>query len=281
MIVTAHDRPGPRQVRRSSCSHSRSQREDVLDRGERVHLKTLWSETKSTPPWLHGLQRSSRQPASTRAANEPCVSQRVERVLRAARVVLAGAREQRPERPAPDVHGSDRRVLHAPPQDLVDALAQPVEPARLDRLGQARPGDEHVVAARRDALEPRAPRLAQLALEPVARHRGAERLRHREPQPRLAAPVLAREPVEDEVAAREGAAVAIDGLEIARAREAVAALHAGGGRSGRQALAAPRAAALEDRLAGARGHPRSEAVPALSPTHVGLIGALHSPEEDE
>src|SRR6185503_11302326 len=38
--------------------------------------------------------------------------------------------------------------------------------------------------------------------------------------------VLAREPVEDQEARRDGAPMAIDRVEVARAREAVAALHA-------------------------------------------------------
>ena len=44
------------------------------------------------------------------------------------------------------------------------------------------------------------------------------------PAARQAGVLLAVEPVEDQVPAREGAAVAVDGLEIARAREAVATL---------------------------------------------------------
>ena len=53
------------------------------------------------------------------------------------------------------------------------------------------------------------------------------------------------------------------------------ALHGAVGASGRQPLAAPRAAALEDRAAGARRHPGAEAVLALPAAHVGLVGPLH------
>src|SRR5262249_11101822 len=44
-------------------------------------------------------------------------------------------------------------------------------------------------------------------------------------------------------------------------------------------LPALRAAALEDRLAGTRRHPRTEAVTTLPPTHVWLVGPLHEDEE--
>jgi len=67
--------------------------------------------------------------------------------------------------------------------------------------------------------------LPQAALHLVAHNRRADCLRHREPQPGPVA-VLAREPVEDQEARRDGAPMAIDRVEVARAREAVAALHA-------------------------------------------------------
>src|SRR5919201_2782829 len=50
------------------------------------------------------------------------------------------------------------------------------------------------------------------------------------------------------------------------------------GRSGREALAASRPTALEERPARPRRHPRTEAVAALPPAHVGLIGPLHESE---
>src|SRR5262249_29023062 len=156
---------------------------------------------------------------------------------------------------------------------LVDALAEPVEPARVDRLGQAGPHDQHVVLVLPQAGQPVAEELAQASLHLVPGHRGTDRLRDGQSDAGTLAPVLAREPVKDEVARRNRPAVPVDGVEVPRAREAMAALHARRpARSGRQALAAPGAAPLEDRAAGARGHSGAEPVTALPPTHVGLIG---------
>src|SRR3954453_3635130 len=111
------------------------------------------------------------------------------------------------------------------PEDLVDALAEPVEAARVHGLGQAGADDEHVVLVLRQLRQARAKRLAQAALDLVAHDRRPDGLRHREPEPRLAT-LLAREPVKDEEARRDRAAVPVDRVEVARARESVAALHA-------------------------------------------------------
>jgi hypothetical protein len=51
--------------------------------------------------------------------------------------------------------------------------------------------------------------------------------------------------------------------------------------SGRQALAAPGAAPLEDRATGARRHAGAEAMPPLPSAHVGLIGPFHKPKRVE
>ena len=151
---------------------------------------------------------------------------------------------------------------------------------RLGRLGEAGPHDEHVVAGRRELLPSRARQISRswrlIRLRTTA---VADGLRDREPEARPSSAVLAREPVEDEEARRDRAALPVDGVEVPRAREAVAALHASGTRSGREALAALRAAALEDRPAGAGGHAGAEAVLALPPAHVGLIGPFHRVEE--
>jgi hypothetical protein len=70
------------------------------------------------------------------------------------------------------------------------------------------------------------PGLAKLALDTVPHDRVADRLRHREAEPRLVAvTVLPREPVEDEEARRRGAAAPVDGVEVPRPGQAVAALH--------------------------------------------------------
>ena len=89
---------------------------------------------------------------------------------------------------------------------------------------EAGPHDQHVVVRRRQRLEPRAPHLAQLALD--------LRLRTTAPPAPFgtAIPsagllaVLAREPVEDEEPRRDGPPVPVDGVEVPRAGEAVPAI---------------------------------------------------------
>src|SRR5438128_9800885 len=85
------------------------------------------------------------------------------------------------------------------PEHLVDALAEPLEAVRLDRLGQPGPHDQHVVVRGRHGFEPGAPDLSQLPLNPAARRRAADRARDAEAEPRLTG-LLLRKPVEDEVA---------------------------------------------------------------------------------
>ena len=63
----------------------------------------------------------------------------------------------------------------------------------------------------------------------------------------------------------------VDGVEVARAREAMATFQPG---SGRETLAPLGAAALENRAAGAGRHPRPESVPALPASNVRLEGAF-------
>src|SRR5439155_26095964 len=109
-------------------------------------------------------------------------------------------------------------------EHLVQPLAQPVEAPALHRFGQPRPDDQDVVTAARDPLEPGTPELPQLPLDPVADNGAADPFRHREPEPGRAL-LLAREPVENEVAGRDGAAVPVDGVEVARPGETVAPLH--------------------------------------------------------
>ena len=150
--------------------------------------------------------------------------------------------------------------------------ASPSRASRPARRGRAR--REHVVLPARDRREELAPRLAQQPLHAVPCDRGADGARHRETEPRLAVGiVVAREPVQDEVPTRRRAATPVDGVEVLRPGEPVAALHRCV--SGREALAAPRAAALEDRAASARGHSRSEPMTPLAAADVRLIGAFH------
>ena len=85
--------------------------------------------------------------------------------------------------------------------------------------------------------------------------------------------LLARERVENEKTGRDRLALAVDGVEVAGAREAVASRHSG--RSRGEALAPLGAAALEDRAARASRHSRPESVPTLPPAHVRLVRSLH------
>ena len=282
MIVSATiDQPHERPT--ESCRCSSSQRSDVLDRaedaGEDHGAGCLAGGVRSAaaaPAGCSGAsaprrrrQRTSLGRARTRGRRAPrtrsttggtCRWARRPRRARGRRRAGAGSRYlTRPPSPAPRprVRRASRRRGSPPPR-------------------QGRPRDEHVVAAGGDPLEPRAPGLAQPPLDAVPVDRAARPLRHGDPQPRLAV-VVAREPVEDEEARRDRAAVAVDRVEVPRAREAVAALHDRGraAASGGEPLPALGAAPLEDRAAGAGRHARTEAVLALPPAHVGLVGPLH------
>ena len=94
-----------------------------------------------------------------------------------------------------DASGCDRAHAARLAEHLVDALGEPVEAVRLDRLGQALAHDQHVVVRRRHALERCPNDLAQLALDAVADDGVPDRLRNGEAKPRLADRLLAREPV--------------------------------------------------------------------------------------
>src|SRR6266511_4695400 len=67
------DRPGPREPDRA-VQPLEDVAENVLERGDdrkQDHLKSLCCSTWSTPPRLHGLQRSSRQPARITPRTSP------------------------------------------------------------------------------------------------------------------------------------------------------------------------------------------------------------------
>src|SRR5512133_2167526 len=66
------DRPRPRQAERVEAVEDVPK--EVFERLQQVdegHVNTFWSRAWSTPPRLHGLQRSSRQPASTVPLKSP------------------------------------------------------------------------------------------------------------------------------------------------------------------------------------------------------------------
>src|SRR4051812_32411266 len=111
-------------------------------------------------------------------------------------------------------------------QDLADPLLEPVEAARLDRLGQSRANDQHVVVSRFGGQM--RPGLAQPALDPIADHGAADLLRYGHAEPwSIAVVVLTLEPVQHEVAGRDRATVTVDGVEVPRAGKSMAALHGG------------------------------------------------------
>ena len=146
--------------------------------------------------------------------------------------------------------------------------------ARVTRPPPAGPGARRARSrcrTRATRRQARAPDLAQLPLDPVARHARPGRLRHGEAEPRLAGLLVALEPVEREKPRRDRPAMPVDGVEVTGAGETILALHA----LGREPLAALRAAALENGTPGPRRHPGPEAVLALAPADVWLIGALH------
>ena len=69
------------------------------------------------------------------------------------------------------------------PEDLLDALAQPIEAARLDGLGEPGSHDEHVVLVLRQLGQARAEGLAQAPLHLVSHHRRAHGFGDREAKP--------------------------------------------------------------------------------------------------
>ena len=204
-------------------------------------------------------------------------------------MVLAGAgRHEQAERPAVEPDEADperrRRALDARrrscgrlPEHLVDPLDEPLVAARLGRLGQAGPHDEHVVVRRRRSRRSsssRAPDLAQLPLDPVARTTlVAGRLRHGEAEPRLAR--LARRA---RTSRGSGSASRPTGRAGRRRRSR------GSGRDGSCAARRPTPrgacgplARRRLRIGAARRASPSgaEAVLPLPPAHVWLIGPLH------
>src|SRR4029450_4537597 len=101
----------------------------------------------------------------------------------------------------------------APRQTPAPPPPDPAEPVRLDCLGEPWLRDQDVVATGRHAFQPFAPDRTELSLDPVPGDRVAGPLRHGEAQARLAAVLLAREPVENEEPGRRRASLTIEGVE--------------------------------------------------------------------
>src|SRR5437764_5080952 len=117
-----------------------------------------------------------------------------------------------------------RRSCRGLLQDFLDALPHPLEALLRGGLRKSGPCDQHIVLALLHLRQKRAPRLTELALDPVTDNRGAVRLRHREPEPRLFAAVVPRKPVENEEAGRHRTALPVDRIEVARTTEPVPAV---------------------------------------------------------
>ena len=177
------------------------------------------------PPWLHGLQRRRRhavfaEPLTARACGSPSAaySEHVGWYLQVGASATPGE--------GASVRSTMLTTLTPPPsQELVHVLAEPGGALGVGGLDEAGPHDEHVVATRRDVFEPGPPELAEPALDAVALHGRAGALRHGEAEAGLVVRLLARKPVEDEVAGRRRAALAVDGVEVLRAGEPVPTVH--------------------------------------------------------
>ena len=102
-------------------------------------------------------------------------------------------------------------------EHLGHLLHQPLVSPGVGRLGHARPRREHVVPPRRDRSGELLPRLAELALEPIADDGIADRLRNGKAEPRLAVRVVVTwKPVQGEVPRRHRAALSVDRIEVLR-----------------------------------------------------------------
>ena len=166
-------------------------------------LNSRCSSTGSNPPWLHGLQRSNRQPARTSPRSMPNLLDRLHGVFRARRVVLAALSEGRREKPlvhpdrrrpatcaAPCISALDlpRAGRRDPRHARVDQLAQrAADPGQTLALGQTRRvaarHDDHV-GSRRQTLALLRESFAQKPLDPIALDRAADLARDRQAQPR-------------------------------------------------------------------------------------------------
>ena len=261
-----------------------------------------WASTGSKPPWLHGLQRSRRQPASTSPRSMPYRSIACDRVARAGRLVLAAARKRRRDHAAGRAGSgrsrprAQRSVMPAsarPRLGSTQLAAQlgagtPVQTLALGQLARVRAAPtittSCAVAAAWRLARSNASRSSRLTgcgrrrRRPCATPtgRGAARLAGSSPSP--------RERVQDEVPVAVRAALAVDALELGAARQAAALGPARRRTSGRQrplarsdgeSLAALGAAALERQPAGRVLHARAEPVRAGALALLGLVGPLH------
>ena len=208
------DGPGPRETDRAVRPEEVDDvGEDVDDRRRDAGDDHGWS----TPPWLHGLQRRRRHAVFAEPLIGPCLRKRSCRVLGAASG--GTCRSARPPRP---VKGRASAAPCSAPscghlaQQLVHVLTEPAGSLGIRGLDEAGPHHEHVVATRRDVARAGFAR-AHAAFASC----GCVERRCRCPSARrarggLVVRLLARKPVEDEVARRRRAALAVDGIEVLR-----------------------------------------------------------------
>ena len=198
-------------------------------RGEQVSLRERGEPSDdhgwSTPPWLHGLQRSSRHAVFAEPLIRPCLRsaaaaycEHVGWYLHVGASATPGEGRERAQRQAEDLHAAAFKSSSTCSPSHAAAL-------RRRRFHETGPHHEHVVAAGRNLLESGAPELPQPSLDPVPLNRRAGALRYGEAEPGIVVLLFARKPVENEVPRRRRAALPVDGIEVLRSAEPVPALH--------------------------------------------------------
>ena len=162
---------------------------------------------------------------------------------------------------------------------LLERGRDPAGTLALDQAGDVGTRDEHEVVATREARRPATRRPLSA---PASRHFSLRRRRpcgspRRRGEPRRdRRPAAARERVEDQEAVGVRAALPVDAVEVAAARQATApAPLARRPRSRRQPLATLAAPALDDLAAAARAHAGAEPVGPGALALLGLVGPLH------
>ena len=189
----------------------------------------------------------------------------------------ARCRQRRRRRTAHGAAGLDGSLRVSLLEHLVDALGEPLVAACLRGLGQARPHDEHVVVVTGTVSASSFARQISRSLRLIRLRTTALPAAFGTASPRRGSPARPR--------ARTSTGSESGSKSSGRAGRRRRSRGSGRGGSsaargrpglGRQALAPLGAAALEDHAAGARRHARAEAVLALPPAYVWLIGPFHS-----
>ena len=233
----------PRRRRRSAAGQDVGDREAWVRRRGSRRRNRRWASTGSKPPWLNGLQRSSRHAASTSPRSMPYSRIACDRVGRARRLVLAAPRQRRRDHP---LVGDDRRereparsrraALRRRATDFSTSSASAARtPSRPSRSASSRASGRATTTtswSSGSASAERPERLAEQALDAVAVDGAADLARHRQAEARAVGRLAggrARERVEDEEAVADRAALAVDALELRAAGQAPALRAPAGG----------------------------------------------------